>query len=115
MQNKEIVQRYIEEVFNKGNLAVVDELVSPAIADHNPAPGQAPGTTGVKEFARTYRNAFPDLNVRIEDMIAEGDRVCMRGTISGTQQGMFMNVPPTGKKVAWQAIAVYRLAGGQIV
>ncbi len=115
VQNKEIVRRYIDEVFNKGNFTVVDEVLAPGFVDHNPSPGQATGPTGAKEFARIYRTAFPDLKVHIEDMVAEGDRVSVRSTVRGTQQGMFMDVPPSGKQVSWQTMAFWRLDNGKIM
>ncbi|HOG46203.1 MAG TPA: ester cyclase [Anaerolineae bacterium] len=115
VQNKETVHRYIDETFNKGNLAVIDEVLAPSFVDHNPTPGQATGPMGAIEFARNFRSAFPDLHVNIEEMVAEGDKVAMRSTIRGTQKGEFMGISPTGMQVSWQAMAIFRVASGKIL
>lgn len=114
MQSKEIVRRYIEEVFNKGNLNVADEVLAPGFVDHNPMPGQASGIEGAIEFARDSRHSFPDLHVAIEQMVAEGDMVAVRSTIRGTHQGEYRGIPPTGKRVSWQAMAFFRVTNGKI-
>ena len=115
VQNKEVVRRYIEEIFNRGNLMAADVVLAPSFVDHNPAPGQAAGIEGTIEFAREFRRSFPDLHVDIEDMVAEGDRVAVRSSIHGTHQGEFRGIPPTGSRVSWQAMAFFRLADGKIV
>ena len=112
--NKAAVQHMGEEAFNKGNLDVLDELVAQDVVDHDPAPGQPPGREGIKQFVSELRTAFPDLQLAIENMVAEGEYVAFNYTINGTHQGEFMGVEPTGKQVSVKAMEMVRIAGGQI-
>ncbi len=113
--NKAAVQRMGEEAFNKGNLEVLDELVAPDVVDHDPAPGQPDGREGIKQFVSTLRTAFPDLQMAVENMVAEGDYVTFNYTIYGTHQGEFMGIEPTGNQVSVRAMEMVRIADGQIV
>ncbi len=115
-QNKTIVRRYWEEVWNQGNLAVVDELIA-ADFDGHPAPSDADfgrGPTGQKQLVGLYRGAFPDMRMSIDDMTAEGDRVALRWTARGTNTGEMMGMPATGKPATVTGIVINRLAGGKI-
>ena len=114
-ENKTKVRRIIEEVFNKGNLAVVDELVATDMLDHNPFPGQAPGAAGLKQIVTMFRAAFPDVQISIGNMIAEGDKVSAYVTVQGTHRGEFMGIAPTGNQVSLTAITIDRFAGGKAV
>ena len=101
-QNKELVTRMIEEIFNRGNVDKADEfLASDFVEREELPPGLPPGREGVKQLAIMMRSAFPDLKGTIEDAVAEGDKVVVRWTCAGTHSGgEFMGVPPTGKKVS---------------
>jgi predicted ester cyclase len=112
--NKAIIRRFYEEVFNRGNLAV-DAFIDPNQVDHFAPPGTPGGLEGAKQTIGMFQTAFPDLHFTVEDMIAEGDKVVARITMSGTQQGAFMGIPPTGKHVTVTAIDFNRLAGGKSV
>ena len=114
-ENKAVVRRFLEEVFNNGNLAVIDELIAPGFVEHPSQPGQQPGPEGAKQAIGMFRAAFPDLRVTIDDMIAEGDRVVVRTTFTGTHQGDMMGIPPTGKQVSLSAISIERISGGKFV
>lgn len=114
-ENKTIERRYMEEVWTKGNLAAVDELVSTNYVDHNPMPDVSPDLQGLKQFVTVVRAAFPDWYATTEDMIAEGDKVVVRFTGRGTHKGEFMGIPATGKQLTMMAIAIHRIAGGKIV
>ena len=113
--NKAAVQHMGEEAFNKGNLEVLDELVAQDVVDHDPAPGQPPGREGIKQFVSELRTAFPDLQIAIENMVAEGEYVAFNYTINGTHQGEFMGIGPTGKQVSVKAMEMVRIADGQMV
>ena len=114
--NKALVRRLTEEGFNQGNMAAYDEIYAPDYVDHTPyVAGQAPGLEGAKEAYRAYRTAFPDGRLTIEDLIAEGDRVVARMTFRGTHLGSFAAVPPTGRPVVMNEIAIQRFAGGKVV
>ena len=113
--NKAIVRRFYEEVLNRGDLAVGDELVATDFVDHQPFPGQAPGLAGLKQSLGAFRAAFPDLEYTIEDLIAEGDKVAVRATMRGTNEGSLFGLPASGKQVTVSDIDIVRIAGGKMV
>jgi predicted ester cyclase len=113
--NKALIRRFYEEVFNKRNLAALDDFYSPDHIDHTLPPGLPVGPEGTKQAIVTMLSGFPDLRITIEDMIAEGDKVVTRFTTHGTQQGALGSVPPTGKRVAVSTIEITRIVGGKIV
>ena len=111
-ENKTIMRR-IFEVFNTGNLAVADEVIAADVVDHQAPPGVAPGRAGFKQLITMFRTAFPDIQMTIEEIIAEGDRVVARSTMRGTHRGEFMGIPPTGKQFTVTSIDIVHIAGGQ--
>ena len=111
-ENKAIVRRAVE-VYNTGNVDLLDELIAADAVGHE-GPPTPPGPATVKQFITMARSAFPDLHVNIEDMVAEGDRVAVLLTIRGTQKGAFMGIPATGKSVNFNAMDIYRIANGKI-
>ncbi len=113
--NKALNRRFVEEVINQGNIEAIDELIDPGVVDHSAPEGFPTGREGAKQFAAMMRSAFPDLHLTIEDMIAEGDKVVMRSTWSGTHQGEFMGIPATGRRVTVSAIDISRVADGRMV
>lgn len=115
-ENKALVRRLIEEVFNRGAISLVDELFAPDFVEHEELPpGIPPGREAVKQLATMFRNAFPDFNVTIDDLIGEGDKVVVRSTWSGSHKGEFMGIAPTGKRVSFGVIDAIRLVGGKVV
>jgi steroid delta-isomerase-like uncharacterized protein len=112
--NKAVIRRFQEEVFSQGKLTVVDEFCPPNFIYHTPI-GPIHGLEGFKQFANMYRTAFPDLQVPIEDMIAEADKVVARWTARGTHKGDLMGIPPTGKQVTVPGIVIGRFEGGKFV
>ena len=114
-ENKALARRVIEEMFNKGNLDVAEELIAPDYVDHDPAmPEDIRGPEGFKEYVSAYRTAFPDIHIEIEDQIAEGDRVATRWVASGTHEGDLMGINPTGNRVTVVGTTIERVADGQI-
>jgi steroid delta-isomerase-like uncharacterized protein len=111
---KELLRRFYEEVFNQGNLAVVDSLVAPDVVDHDLPAGMPGGSEGAKLLFAGFRQAFPDLHLTVEDVIVEGNRAVARGTMTGTHRGTFLGVPPTGRRFSIHWIDVYRIEGGLI-
>ncbi len=112
-ENKALVQRFVEEFWNKGITAAADELM---IADATivlPGRGQVDKPT-FKAFATTLRAAFPDWHSTLEVLIAEGDRVGEQWTGRGTHQGVFQGIAPTGKKVIVPGFVFYRVTSGRI-
>ena len=115
-ENKAIVRREIEEVFSaQGDLDVADEIFAPDYVGHDAiSPEDAHGPEGAKETARMYRNAFPDVQLSIEDQVAEGDKVVTRWIGSGTHQGELMGIAPTGNQVRVDGITISRIEDGKI-
>ena len=115
--NKATVRRF-HDATNTGDLELIartiDELLEPDALIRTPLPIESTGAQALKEvFARLLR-VFPDLHVEIEDLIAEGDKVVSRNTVTGTHQGDYMGCPPTGKPVTYNEIFIFRFAGGRI-
>ena len=107
-ENKAIASRAVEELWNKNNLAVVDELYATNFVSHG-LPEVTPDREGYKQFVTISRTALPDFHTTVEDIIAEGDKVVQRFTARGTHKGEFMGIPPTGKKVTITGIAIDRI------
>ena len=115
MDNIGLVRRYIEEVWNKGNLAVIDELVSDKYVAIEPVVGEVRGLSTLREQVQMFRGAFPDLRLTIDDIGTSGDRVFLRWTGRGTHRGIFMGIPPTNNRGEIRGISIDRIAGGKIV
>lgn len=115
-ENKALVRRYHEEIFNKGNLAVADEVFdSNYLNSEFDKMGLPRGPEGFKQYATMIRTALPDVNLTIEDQVAEGDREVHRITARGTHKGNFMDIPPTNKHVEISGIMIDHIAGGKVV
>ena len=119
-RNKEIVRRFYDEVWNHGRLAAADELFAPAFRDTDAPPDVAPGPLGVKDFVALNLRRFPDLHYMLDALIAEGDLVAAVWTAAGTNTGDLSHrnrppLAPTGRRVEWRGVTVFRLAEGQIV
>ncbi len=91
-----------------------DEIFEPDVLIRTPLPVQLTGVQAVKEVFATLHRAFPDLHVTIEDLIEEGDKVVARHTVTGTHQGEYMGLPPTGKSVTYSEIFILRFVNGRI-
>jgi steroid delta-isomerase-like uncharacterized protein len=112
--NKALARRIAEEIINKKNLSVVNELIDGNCIIHTTM-GDFKGPEGFKQFLTTYFTAFPDIRQIIEEEIAEGDKVMFRQTYIGTHQGSLMGIPPTGKRINIQQMVINRFANGKIV
>ena len=113
--NKDLVRRFVEEVLVGGDFAALAELTTCTCVDHAASAGQPGGLARVARLMTAWRAAFPDLAIAVEDLVAAGDRVAARWTLSGTHRGPFLGRPPTGRRVAVAGTEVYRLADGRIV
>jgi steroid delta-isomerase-like uncharacterized protein len=115
-ENKAVVRRFIEEVWNNGNLDAIDELISEDHVDHDPANAGSPGgREGVRAFVQMYRTAYPDTHIEFGEMVAEGDLVAGSWTATGTHQGELMGMPPTGRYIHVTGMGMDRVRNGQIV
>ncbi len=114
--NKAVVRRLFDEVWNKGNLQVADELFGPSYAHHDPStPDAARGPEGEKKRATLYRNAFQDLRLTVEELLSDGETITARWSCRGTHKGELNGIAPTGKQIAITGISIARFAGGKMV
>jgi steroid delta-isomerase-like uncharacterized protein len=113
---KDVVRR-LEEAWQANDMAVVDQLLAPDLVSHDAPPGMPPGREGAKAAHQMAMTSFPDRSMTIEDVVAEGDRVSVRTTIRGTNNGgvPWLGVPANGKPVEIESISIYRVANGRIV
>lgn len=114
-KNKELIQ-HRTALMNQHNLTAALSVFHPNYQDHNaPPPGLPSGIEGDKLFFTMLLNAFPDLEVKTEDLIAEADQVVERLTLRGTHKGMFIGALPTGRRVTWGFINIYRIEDSKVV
>ncbi len=114
MDNTALVRRFVEEVWNKGNMSTCDELLAPKMQLHEPLMGDVEGIEAAKQHVRTFRTAFPDLRLVIDEIGAIGDKVYVRWSATGTQKGTLMGVPPTNRRGLIQGITINRFDNGKI-
>ena len=114
--NAATAKRVLDEVFSEGRLEVLDEILSPDVVSHDPAePEDVRGIEAHKVRVAGYRAAMSDLTVAADDVIATGDRVCIRWHVTGTNDGELQGIPATGKKVEFMGISIDRFdADGKI-
>ena len=113
-ENKALVERFVEEFWNEGNLSAADKLMAPYAQIHLPT-GDVVDVDGLKGFAGAFRESFPDWHSTFEELVAEDDRVAERWTGRGTHRGELMGIPPTGKRVEVPGSVFYRIVEGKIV
>jgi steroid delta-isomerase-like uncharacterized protein len=113
--NKQLVRRFITEVFNTGKLDTLSEFVADQIIDHNADPAHSAGIDGYRQHLLAVRTTFPDFQLTIEAQIAEDDLVVTQVTGRGTHQGAWLNIRPRGTPVVVTGINIDRLADGKIV
>jgi predicted ester cyclase len=113
VSNEAIYRRLIEEGFNEGNLAVVDELVAPGAREHQR--GARDGVEGTKDTIKYLRSAFPDFKITIDEVVVSGDKVWARQKGGGTNLGSFAGHPPTGIKAFTDVIDLVRIEDGMNV
>ncbi|GAB3410012.1 ester cyclase [Flindersiella endophytica] len=115
--NRAVFFRFLDAL-NTGDVDVIstaiDEIVEPNVLFHTPAPMDTPGAQALKRVWALLLRAFPDVHVKVEDVIAEGDKVVCRNTVTGTHQGEYRGRPPTGRFVTYDEIFIFRFAGGRI-
>jgi steroid delta-isomerase-like uncharacterized protein len=115
-QNKTVVRRLFDELWNKGNLQVADEIIAPTYQHHDAAtPDLGKGPESEKKRANLYRTAFHDLRLNIEDLLADGETVVARWSCRGVHKGDLNGIAPTGKQFAITGVTIARFANGKIV
>ncbi len=114
-ENKALVRRFVEGVWNQGKLDLLEEFVAADFLNHEDAPGARGGPESIRRHVLALRSAFPDVHFTIEELIAEGDVVVVRESARGTNRGAFMGIPPTGQQMTFSNIHIVRLANGKLV
>jgi steroid delta-isomerase-like uncharacterized protein len=114
--NKAVVRRFYEEVWNRGNVDVAFDVFADDYLRHDLRPTQAPpGGAGQAKVAADFRAAFPDLSFHVDLIVEEDDLVAARWTASGTHSGRWGDVPPSGSKVTFHGVNFFRLRDGKVV
>jgi steroid delta-isomerase-like uncharacterized protein len=113
-ENSTVVRRFAEEVITQGQIDRAAEFAWEDVVEQVPLPGQGPGLEGLKDILRAMRHGFPDLVFAIHEQIAEGEKVVSRFEWTGTHQGQFLGIPPTGKSVRVWGIVIDRFEAGRI-
>ncbi len=114
-RNKTVVRRLLPQIFEKGTPGAVDELFAPNFVNHAPLRGAPANRAGVAQMVETYHKAFPESELTLEQLIAEGDRIAVRFTISGTHHGDWMGISPTGRYINVVGLAMGRMDHGKLV
>lgn len=115
-ENKELLRRFQEEVFEQGNLDLIDELFADDFVGHSAgAPKDIHGPEEYREFVAMIRAASSDMTVSVDDRLAEDDKVVQRVVATGTHDGEFMDIPPTGNEFEVAGIDIYRIEDGEFV
>jgi steroid delta-isomerase-like uncharacterized protein len=114
-RNKAVIRRFVEEVQNGKDFDVYDELNDPDFVNLSSPPGVPADREGGKVFLQAFAQAYPDATFTVSEMIAEGDQVATRKTMSGTNTGEFAGVPATGRHVTFEYVDIMRVRDGRIV
>jgi steroid delta-isomerase-like uncharacterized protein len=113
--NKALVQRYYEEMWNRWEFVLADEIIGDGVVFRGSLGVSVQGREGFKEYMRTVRRAFPDFHNHVEELIAEDDRVVARLTYTGTHHGEVFGIGATGRRVTYAGVAIFRIVEGCIV
>jgi steroid delta-isomerase-like uncharacterized protein len=115
-QNKTVVRRLFDELWNKGNLQVADEIFAPNYQHHDAStPDLGKGPEGEKKRVNLYRTAFHDFRLTMEDLVVEGENVVTRWSCRGVHKGELNGIAPTGKQFAITGVTITRFSNGKIV
>jgi len=114
MQSEDLIRTFIDEAFNKGNLSILEEVIHPEYQYWSPD-SQLKGIGQLTEFIQAFRNAFPDLNLQIDDFFSSDDRTCTVFTLKGTHEQDFIGIPATKKSVEVQGMVISRIKESKIL
>ena len=113
-ENKEISRRLFEQVWNEGKVEMLEGFHTPDCVITDPYNPTASGLEGAKQYLSSYRKAFPDLNFRMDEQVAEGETVVNFLTVTGTHEGVLLGLPPSHKKASVSAVVKLRFRNGKI-
>jgi steroid delta-isomerase-like uncharacterized protein len=119
-EQRAVIWRFIAAIWHQGQFEAIDEVIAPAYVHHTSHTAgdgahEVHGPDGVRGVVSAWRSAFPDLHFTLEDLVVEGDKVVTRWTCCGTHLGVFRGIAPTGKRVTFTGMTLYRIAQGKIV
>jgi len=114
-QNKALARRWLDEVWSKGNLTIVDEDFAPEFTFNYADPGVSSDREGYKKTVNAWRTTFANMTFTLDDIVAEGNKVAIRWTGRSTHKGEFMGIAPTGKQTTGTGVSFLRVAGGKVV
>jgi steroid delta-isomerase-like uncharacterized protein len=114
-KNKAIYREFIQTVFNEGRLDNLDKFLAPSYVIRDAPPGSLPGAEGVKQVVTMFRGAFPDLEITLDEVIAEDEVVAASSTVRGTHLGEIFGIPPTGRVVSIASLTMVRIVDGRLV
>lgn len=114
-RNETLIRAYYDELFGKGRVELIPELLAEDYVNHSPSPGLPPGRAGVAVVVAALREGLPDLRYEIQDLVVSEDAVAARTLLTGTHAGPLFGIAPTGRRVAVQQIAIERIRDGRIV
>ena len=114
-ESKVLATRIVQEIWNEGNLELVDEIIAPDYADKVAGDGSPVGPDGFKQAVAGIKFAFPDFSITIDDRISEDDKVALVWTFKGTHKGELMGIAPTDKKVEFDGVYLYKFKEGKLV
>jgi steroid delta-isomerase-like uncharacterized protein len=114
-KNKELVMRYYEHLWNRWDTSAIDELIAPDIVFRGSLGTSVQGIQGFRSYVNTVRQAFPDFYNRVEELIADDDRVAARLSYSGTHAGVLLGIQPTGRSIRYAGAGFFRLANDRIL
>jgi len=113
--NKTLYRDFIQQVFNEGRLDSLDRFLAPDYVIRDAPSGTPTGADGVRQIVTMFRDAFPDLEITLDDVIAEGDLVASSSILRGTHKGAIFGIPPTGKSVSAPGLTMVRIIDGRLV
>jgi steroid delta-isomerase-like uncharacterized protein len=113
-ENKSLVRRYYEEMWNRWDLSLAEDLIDEELTFRGSLGVAVRGRAAFRDYMNTVRRAFPDFHNRVEELIAEGDMVVARLTYTGTHHGELFGIAPTGRRVTYAGVAVFRIEAGRI-
>lgn len=114
-RNERLIRRYFEEVWNRGELEALDEIVAPDYVNHSPGmPDPRPGPEGLKPIVAALRKGIPDVAYAIQDIVVSPDKVAVRVVMTGTHTGALFGIPPTGRRLTVEQMQIERIENGKI-
>jgi len=112
---KEIVRQFYDRIISQGDLSAIEQLVHPEFVEHNTLPGAASGREGLRQFVLGFHASFGQVNYAIDDLIAEDDRVAVRGVVHAIHHGTFRGIAATHRQIQWDTIHMLRVQDGLII